>query len=351
MNKLSKFLILIGFAGTFTSCGDKEDPIIIVPVSAGSKLTLEGGPGGSSAANSVFVDFSEDKQSSVARAAWDLGFYSGPDDFRVIINHSTGAAAKQIDKTDLNQVTALDTISLALSGEMNIGIGFSGKFERIDPVEGNRSTYLAGTVIKAISATESENKVYIYARGTSGVANRGWQKIRILRNGSGYTLQYAKINETKFKTLNVPKEAANNFNFISFEGGIVGVEPAKNAWDIQWGLTTFKASPTIPYIFSDFVLINFVGGAEAAQVLTSTISYTDFKESNLSSITFSSNREVIAGNWRVTSGGTIGVRTDRFYVVKDPSGNVYKLKFISFHPNDGGERGKPVIEYALVKKA
>ncbi len=350
MNKVSKFLVLIGFAGIMTSCGDKEDPIIVAPVSQGSKLTLDGGEGGASAVNSVFVDFSEDKQTSVARAAWDLGFYSGSDDFKVIINHSTGAAAKQLDKTDLNQVTAQDTIALALSGELNLGQG-SGTFERIDPVEGVRSTYLSGTVIKTVSATESENKVYIYARGTSGAANRGWQKIRIIRNGSGYTLQYAKINETTFKTLNISKDAAYNFNFISFEKGILNVEPAKNAWDIAWGLSTYKASPTIPYTFSDFVLINFVGGVEAAEVLTSTVSYADFKESNLSSITFQGKREVIAGNWRVTSGGTVGVKTDRFYVVKDAAGNIYKLKFISFHANDGGERGKPVIEYALVKKA
>ena len=79
-------------------------------------------------------------------------------------------------------------------------------------------------------------------------------------------------------------------------------------------------------------------------------SYANFKESDLSKVTLSDARDVISSKWRVTSGGAVGVKTDRFYVIKDSSGNIYKLKFVSFHANDGGERGKPVIEYALVKK-
>jgi hypothetical protein len=61
---------------------------------------------------------------------------------------------------------------------------------------------------------------------------------------------------------------------------------------------------------------------------------------------------VIGSKWRTTApGGTTGIKRDRFYVVKDPLGNVYKLKFVSMGLGaDGGERGKPVVEYKLVKK-
>ncbi|OAV66454.1 hypothetical protein Barb6_01637 [Bacteroidales bacterium Barb6] len=39
-------------------------------------------------------------------------------------------------------------------------------------------------------------------------------------------------------------------------------------------------------------------------------------------------------------------------MVQDPAGNVYKLKFNAMGVgNDGGVRGKPEIEYALVKAA
>ena len=80
-----------------------------------------------------------------------------------------------------------------------------------------------------------------------------------------------------------------------------------------------------------------------------TVSYADYSEAHLAGTNFSTNRWLIGSSWRATT-GAVGVRTDRFYVLKDPAGNIYKLKFISFHPSDGGVRGYPVIEYKLVKK-
>ena len=358
MNKTAKLLTLLIFAASFTACKKDSDPIIEVLPSNGSTLTLKGLIGseaGTSAGNSVFVDFSTDKQTSVARASWDLGFYSGTE-FKVIINHSAGATAIELTKNDLAQVSAADTTTLATAGSLALGQGL-GSMAIIDPVDGSLATYLSGTVIKTISATDADNKVYIVNRGSAGVANGGWQKIRIIRNASGYTLQYAKISETTFKTLSITKDAAFNFKYISFVAGAVSVEPPKAEWDLEWTLTTYKAGPTTPYTFSDFVLINFVGGVSAAEVIFSgtapnnTVNYADFKEANLANITFLNTREAIAGNWRVTSGTPLGVKTDRFYLVKDGAGNVYKLKFVSFHPSDSGVRGNPVITYELVKKA
>lgn len=353
MNKYIKIIALLSMSVSFMACSKDSDPIVEVPPSDGSTLTLKGLIGteaGTSAGNSVFVDFSTDQQSSVARESWDLGFYCGTD-FRVILNHTVGATAVALTKNDLTTVTAADTTALVTSETLALGQG-KGTLATIDAVDGTASAYLAGTVIAAVSATDAENKVYIVNRGAAGTATvRGWEKIRVLRNGSGYTLQYAKINETTFKTITVTKDAAYNFKAVSFVNGAVAAEPAKAAWDLQWTLATYKASATVPYTFSDFVLINFVGGVTAAQVAVAKVPYADFKESDLAGITFLGTREVIGGNWRVTSGGTVGVLTDRFFLVKDAAGNVYKLKFVSFTSADGGVRGNPVIEYKLVKKA
>jgi len=360
MNKFTRIIALLCFVTAFTACSKDDDPIVVVPASDGSTLTLNGLIGteaGTSAGNSVFVDFSTDQQTSAARASWDLGFYSGSE-FKVILNNTVGATAIEINKTDLAQVTAADTTAIAIAGTLNLGQG-AGGFTYIDPVEGNLTTYLAGTVIKTVSATDADNKVYIINRGAAGLiapaTSRGWQKVRVLRNGNGYTLQYAKINETTFKTITVTKDPALNFKHVSFVTGAVTVEPAKAAWDLEWTLATYKASPTIPYTFSDFVIINFVGGVTAAEVVnTTSLTYASFTEANLSAVTFLGTRDAIGSNWRITSpatGQSAGVKTDRFYVVKDPAGNVYKLKFVSFTNTDSGVRGKPVIEYKLVKKA
>ena len=316
-------------------------------VSTGTALTLDGGTGGSSAVNSVFADLSNNEAIAVKRASWDLGFYSGAD-FRVILNNTIGAAAIALNKNDLTQVTAADTVGLVL----NVSNFDPTGLKLIDDVSGD----LTKTVIPSISATDADNKVFIINRGTGGgVAARSWVKIRVLRSGTtSYTLQYAGIKETTFKTVSITKDAAYNFKFVSFDtGATVDVEPAKARWDIEWtgGMNkTSDGTNDIPYYFADQVFTNVLGGVTAAEILTSAVTYDAYTESNIATTTFKSDKQVIGSNWRATT-GTIGVKTDRFYVVKDAAGNVYKLKFVSFTTQDGGERGKPKIEFKLVKKA
>ena len=317
-------------------------------VSEGTSLKLNGGTGGSSAINSVFVDFSNNNQVSVARASWDLGFYAGSN-FVVKLNHTTAATAIVTTKSDITQVNSADTVG------KNLTLGFDpSHFALVDDITGD----ITKTVIAQVSATDADNKVYIINRGTGGATTKkDLIKVRILRttDGSGYTLQYATLTETTFKSVTITKDASYNFNYVSFETGTpVSVEPAKERWDIEWTGALYKtnlsATVEIPYYFSDQVFINHLAGVQAAEVLTSTVSYENFAESNLSAITFSSNRSTIGANWRATT-GTVGVKTDRFYLVKDAAGNVYKLKFLNFTSADGGERGYPNIEYKLVKKA
>jgi hypothetical protein len=312
-------------------------------VSTGTQLTLEGGTGGSAAVNSVYVDLSANKQTSVLRDSWDLGFASGSE-FRVTLNNTLAASVLPTTKTDINTVTAADIDPTKLA----LGFG-QGTFNIFDDVNGD----LSKTAIAEIAANDTDNKVYIVNRaGGSGTVLpiADLIKIRILRNSTtGYTLQYAKLNETTFKTLTVAKDTKYNFRYISFAKGAVEVEPAKANWDIQWGYSIYYTG-AIPYAFSDLVFSNHLSGTQVAEVLASTISYDAYAESNITTTTFSASRNTISSNWRVTSGGTVGVKADRFYVIKDSAGNVYKLKFISFGP-DGGTRGYPVLSYALVKKA
>ncbi|KAA8485357.1 heme-binding HmuY-like protein [Arcticibacter tournemirensis] len=309
--------------------------------SAGSNLQLEGGEGGSAAENSVFVDLSANRQTAVGRDEWDLGFYSGAD-FRVIINNATGASAIKVDKTDLTQVSSADINP----DDLKLGQGL-GSFSLIDDVNGD----ITKTVIAAVSATESENKVYVINRkgGDRSVAPvADLYKVKISRKDNGYVLQYARLNETTVKSLEITKDAEYNFRYASFDNGLVAVEPKKDSWDFEWGWSMYFTG-TIPYGFSDLVFINHHAGVQAAEVLTSAVSYEAFNESNLSGINFSGSRDVIGSKWRATT-GTPGVKTDRFYLIKDAAGNIYKLKFISFIAEDGGVRGRPKLEYVLVKK-
>ena len=319
--------------------------------SDGAQLTLEGKTAASNYTNVVYADLSGNKQTPVDRKSWALGFYSGSD-FKVVLNPAFQSMATVINKTDINAVTLADVKASKIYNVNLFDPLLTDGVSLVDFYTGD----LTRTAIGNVSATEAENKVYVL--GVNGqYAEPNLYKIRVLRNGQGYTLQYAKVEETTFKTVNVSKNADFNLIFVSLgngtDGNIATVEPRKATWDLQWGYGTYRSVPTVaeanPYWFQDFVSINYLAGTQAAEVLTSTVSYTAFAEANIAGLTFKGDRDAIGDKWRVTTG--TGIKTDRFYVIKDPVGNVYKLKFVSMGVGaDGGERGRPVIEYKLVKK-
>ena len=318
-------------------------------VSSTSTAVINGG--GINFPNKVFIDLSANRESTVLRTAWDLGFYTGSEDFRVILNSSSAMMAKQISKNDLNAVTAADTAGFYDEVAFSQTAPTTSSLPYIDYPNGD----LTRTAIAAISSTATDNKVYIVNRGT-GVGNpapaRGWKKIRVLRNASGgYTLQHADIGATTFSTIEIPKDDLFFFKYVSFETGSIAVEPAKKKWDITWtyfsNVTNFGTGE-VPYLFQDIILLN--RNVEVAKVMTTTKAYADFSEADIVSQTFLTTQNAIASDWR--SGGGPGVspavRTDRFYIIKDGDNNYYKIRFTALTQN--GERGYPAYESVLIKK-
>lgn len=350
---IKTFLAAATLAATFASCKKDNDPIIVISASSGSTITLEGNTQdltGSNAGNSVFVDFSTDKQTDILRSSWNLGFYNGSDS-KVIINSTTGSSAVQVNKTDINSVSLADIESDTLK----LGQG-AGSLKVVDnPTESN---ILNSTVISTISSIDSDNKVYIInSKGGVGalLPTDSIYKIRVLKTNDGYSLQYAKVNATTYSTIAISKNSAYNFTYVSlFTNSIVNVEPLKTDWDIMWSVNTYIATPTLPYVFSDFVTVNNLAGVNTSQCTyaNATAADSSFKNFNKDSIakhTFVNSRIGIGSSWRSTTG--TGIYKNIFYIVKDPSGNYYKLKFLTMGVGtDGGTRGKPVIQYELISK-
>ncbi|MCH5715154.1 HmuY family protein [Niabella hibiscisoli] len=348
---MKQLLVMTMAVAVLASCSKDEDPIIIVPPSNGSIITLNGliaSEAGTSAGNSVFVDFSTEKQFPVARESWDLGFYTGSD-FRVITNNTTFAFAKVTGKTDINTVGSADTIGVVLS------------FNQVSPplltsgIADDPSGDLSKTAIPAISATEADNKVIIINRGTNGgIAAKDFIKIRILRSSNGYTLQYAPLTSSTFSTAQIAKSGDSDFAYISLSNGAtVTTFPTKVNWDIQWGYSVM-AFGTYYYGYSDVVAINHRNGVQGLQRIYSSAevaadAFTKFNKDSVAKYSLSSDKWSIGSNWRTASQTVTSVAKDRFYIVKDQAGNYYKLKFVSFAAQDGGTRGKPQIAYELIK--
>lgn len=314
-----------------------------------ASMTINGG--GALFGNKVFIDLSANRQVPVLRSNWDLGFYTGADDFRVILNSSSAMMAKQINKNDLSAVTAADTVGFSTEVAFNQFAPSPVSLPYIDYPNGD----LTRTAIAQVSAVASDNKVYIVNRGTgvgSPAPARGWKKVRIIRNASGgYTLQHADIAATSFSSIEISKDEAYFFKYISFENGVLNIEPQRKKWDLAWtyfsNVTNF-GSGEVPYLFQDILLLN--RDVQVAKVMTSSKAFTDFTEADIATQTFLTAQNAIAADWR--SGGGPGVspsvRTDRYYIIKDADRNYYKIRFTALTQN--GERGYPAFESVLIKR-
>lgn len=305
-------------------------------VSTGSTMTLQGGEGGPAAVNSVFVDFSGNEQTSVARVSWNLGLYNGSE-FGVIMNNTLPTTAKVTDLA----IDAVISDADAATYQTELTLNYTDKFAYLDDLSGD----LSKSVIK------EEGKVYLV--NFAGLTPQLYKVKISKKDADTYTVQYAASNSSSVKSIDVAKNTNYNFTYVSFtDNKIVPVEPEKNKWDIEWTRAVNK-SGTIPYIFSDLVFINIHAGVTAAEILGDKDDYAAYDSSKLSSAEFSSDIQAIGSKWRVTASSTepLGIRADRFYLVKDSAGNVYKLRFLRMGvgAGDTGTRGYPEIEYALVK--
>lgn len=333
----------------------KEMTLSFTPiVSTGGTMTLEGKVGDQNYANMVYVDLSNNSQIQIDRKSWNLGFYCG-DEFRVVLNSSYATVAAASEKTDFAAVTLEDAQSAPNIAAGSMSEDF--KAEWIDDVTGD----LSKTAFGEISATDANNKVFFVASAdnktnTDGTENRSlWYKVKVTRSGNGYKVEYGKVEDTTPKTVEITKDPIYSFIGLSLETGEQVLQPAKSKWDIMWAYaasSTMMASGPVISFTQDVITINNLGGAETAIVMTDTKSYADFKLADVASAEFQTEANTIGTDWRTPAMPGVenpGVKADRFFVIKDCAENYYKLRFLKFGSGDDGERGRPQLEYELLK--
>ncbi|GLB48872.1 HmuY family protein [Neptunitalea lumnitzerae] len=342
-------IVAINYNG-YSNIQGYTSTVVSFETSLGATVTAE--MGGPNEGNQVFVDLSTEVVTWAQRDSWDLGFYGG-DDFRVAINGSIYMAAAALESTDIDAITASDVT--ALQSQVAVGTFDPTNEDYIDEPSG----VITGTAIDEITVSEASNKVYLVNMGyyigttqplTGSVAiagdHRGWKKIRVLRDGADYILQYADLDATTHQEITITKDAAYNFTFFSLEDETtVMLEPEKELWDISFTVFTNIISGAGSYGYSDFVINNLKAGVKAYEVSTTEVTYQAFSLTDIDESAFLDDQRVIGADWRDVFSG--GVYTDRFYVLKDLEGNYYKIRMLDLL-NESGERGYPRFTYDLI---
>ncbi|WP_422107898.1 HmuY family protein [Winogradskyella sp.] len=390
----NKFLILLLFITTalVTSCSSDDDGVNVTPPSSGGIIDPE--VGGFNQANRVYVDLSTGDQIPIARDTWEIAVYNGSQN-RVFLNNALLVSAAELEGiTDITAVTESTALTSPLTlnaldqtftpitvtvttvaelmqglpvgytqyGDINAGVSFT------DSKEGE----LTGTAFDEISTTDSSNNVYIVHLGNeipttnNGSLNttgdsRGFMKVRILTDGSSYTIQYAELsNNTDFSEITVTKDSNYNITAVSLsDGQISSLEPMSKDWDIDFGgvfsFYGFQGPLAAGLTYSDYTLHNTLGGVGLYEITNeddTTQSYTNFSYADINETSFIYNdRAIVGSGWRSVDfmTGETSVRENRYYIVKDTDGNYYKLRFTAVE-SESGERGYPQFQYELLEE-
>lgn len=322
-----------------------------------NSLASEGGSleplvGGPNEPNQVYIDLSTQNQTTAVRDSWDLGFYGG-NEFRVVINGSIYMATRALTSTDIDAVTQADVASL--QPQVAVGTFNPQNANYVDAPNGS----ILETAIQNISEDNNENPVYLvnlgYEVGTNtptigsaGVAGdpRGWKKIRILRDGDNYVLQYADLNATTHQEVTISKNPEYNFMYFSFNtNSTVNVEPKKQKWDVCFTVFTNILTGAGSYGFTDFVTHNRKGGVTAYAV--KDVDFGTYMYDNIDFNAFEENQTIIGSTWRDVFSRS--VFDNIFYILKDSNNNIYKIRFLTM-TNTNGERGYPKFEYQILKQ-
>ncbi len=303
----------------------------------------------------VYVDLSLKNFVKMQRDSWDLAFYT-KEGFRVGINGSIFMAAAELNETNIDNITEADVEDLM--PQVAVGTFDPANEAYIDYPDGD----IYRTAINEISLNDSENKVYLvnlgYEVGTETPANgsvaltgnaRGWKKIRVLRSGDGYVLEYANLNDTSHQQVTIAKSVAYNAAFFSFNtNSVVNVEPDTDSWDLNFTVFTNIIEDAGSYGFSDGVLHNRKGGVTAYSVTTDQYAYEDFGKANVIEANLKQDQRAIGASWRDVMNNDKVLVDDIFYIIKDGNGNLYKLKFTALL-SENGERGFPEFKYDLLE--
>ena len=261
--------------------------------------------------------------SKVAKSTWDLGFETGDNGYRIILNTAKMMFAYNTHATNFASVT--DTS------------GF-GNGKRWDEPSG----YLDST---AIGDWRTDGNVYIIDRGYDEAGNTlGFRKIAFTSvSTTAYTVKYAQLNGTGEIIFHITKDNACNFSFLSLTGnGLqVTVEPPKDQWDICFTqYTHIFYNPTMPYLVTGCLHNRYNTTATMETIKPfSQVTFTDTYD-----YTFKTAINTIGYDWKTFTGSLYTTDPNKCYLIKSSTGHFFKLHFIDFYSGTG-DKGHPKWEF------
>lgn len=212
---------------------------------------------------------------------------------------------------------------------------------RYDFPTGNKNRTAIGKWYNADGS--SKNEVFVIDRGYDSQGIRiGFVKMMVLSaDDNMFKIRVAKLDNSNDTTAVIQKNGDKESTQFYFKTmSVEEIEPDKNDWHFlftqytDFDITT--EGDTIPYLVRG-VLIN-QSTAEIARL--DGVDFSAITKEDAQVLNFSNARNAMGYNWKKFSlqTGVYEVLPDIVFIIKEVSGNYYKLQFVDYY-NDAGEKG------------
>jgi hypothetical protein len=314
----------------FTSCQKEDEAVILPPPGDLTKVIADIGAG-PSYNEQVYVSLSKNMQVSRNIKDWDIAFEASPNGYRVYLNTGKNMFACH---TGVSSFTDVDTV---------------GKEWHVDNAHLDDDSTAIGTWY---ANNLSTNEVLVIDRGkifyNGASASQRFKKIKLESvNTTSYTFSYSDFNSSVPVSFTLNKNADYSLMYFSFDGGghAVDIAPPKDEWDVVFTryIYTFFEEPVgspFRYYLVTGGLINRWNEVTGVKLVKDSIpGYISFEQVNAvsaTSFTYTKNADVIGYDWKALDNSlNFVVLPNRYYLVKDRSGFIYKMRFIDFYSTTG----------------
>lgn len=332
-NILIALIIILSFA----SC-EKEELPLVAPITNQTTTPTDTASGeqlitkGNTYTNAVTMDSDYKSQiwfdlgsnsivSTNLRTDWDLAFDCSASNNILYLNAALNASVAFTNKTEFDKVTS--------------DAGLTYTFEH----------HSGQADLLAIGDVTSNRNVFIIDRGYDAAGNPigKWKAQITLVHGIDYYLTCSKLNGDNLTSVIISKKPLYNrvaFSFTTLSE--LQIEPPKTDYDLVFTQYTHVfENPPLPYSVNGVIINSY--NTEAAEEFT--INFSEISKTVADALFYSTDRDVIGYDWKYfdLQTNTFTIYSNQNYLVKDASGNLFKLHFLDFYDTNG-VKGTPSFE-------
>ncbi len=328
-----KFVAILLITSLLHSCFEEEQPMSLPETQGDIKLGIAHLT--ENYTYQVFYNFEDNiEEANPELHSWDLAFSCLEGTPHIRINTGISMKAANTGKKAFNE-----TIDVS-----NLEMNFDNSNNSLETLALKNAFYLenhqfvANDTIFVIDLGKNQNNEV-----------RGYKKVKFLKyENDEYIFQYDDLeNSTQPVNCTIPKDVNLNYQYFSFENGLVKVEPQKERWDIQFTsyltMLPVEDGGEIEYLVRGVLLNPF----NTKIVKVQDKDFYDININDTSNYNFVSTLDLIGHDWKEYSieESAYTIVPNLNFIIKTSADYYYKIRFVDFY-NDENQKGFPKFEFA-----